>query len=443
MRTLLQRLVLPALIMAVVAAGLAATAPARAAVIPIPGGACPVGKAVGTQNIVVNGDFSQGPTGFESALIIRDSGEDGLGILPDATGGGGLSIQRGFRIYNGGNLVGRPFPGDPAREVPPSETYFYSNPQQRANGQGFFYADTTVGNEVIKAEELDVLWRQTVPVVPNATYNFYAYIDNILAPRNNANDPVIELRVSIPGEPASAIRIGEPITVTKVPDEWVPIEFAFQTAPGQTEATLAIFTVAGRYYGEDAVNGDDFGITAINLRPCADAIGIAKRAAAPVRNSDGTFDVTYSMNLVNYGAATSTPATNLQVTDDLGAAFANARSFSIRSLTSTPNITLNPNYDGRVNLNMLSGADTFDPGETATITLTVRVTPGGGFGGLGPFLNTAVVTAIAQGIPIEDDSGPGAQPDLDGNGNPKGPGEDEPTAVSFGARVGLPLLRKP
>lgn len=432
MHRLLSRILLPALLLGVLAAGLAATPPARAAVTPVPGGTCPAGQAVGTDNVIENGDFSQGDVGFESNLIARGSGDDGLGIHPDSAGGGGYSIQTGVRIYLGGIIVGKPFPGDPEREVPPSETYFYSSPQQRNNGQGFFYDQF--------AEERDVLWRKTVPVVPGATYSFYAYLNNMLKPGAEANDPVIELRVGVPGE--SVITLGEPITVTKEPDIWVPIEFAFQTAPGQTEATLAIWTVAGRYY-EDAVNGDDFAITGINLRPCADAIGISKSASTPVRNADGTFDVTYTLNLVNYGAPGSTPATSLQVTDDLGAAFAYARGFSILSLTTTPNITPNPAFDGRTDPKMLTGTDTFDPGEEATITLSLRVTPGGGIVGLGPFYNTAIVSAIAQNVPVEDDSNPSNTPDLDGNDNPKGPGEDAPTVVSFGARVGLPLISKP
>jgi len=68
--------------------------PASAAIQNIGPGGCPANTVVGGDNLVQNGDFSQGTTGFTSALINR-----GPGVYPDDNNGGGFSIQNGSVVH--------------------------------------------------------------------------------------------------------------------------------------------------------------------------------------------------------------------------------------------------------------------------------------------------------------------------------------------------------
>lgn len=425
MRKLTQRLLLPALALGLLAVALPSPMPARAAVTPLGQQGCPNGQAVATQNLVQDSDFAEA---FQGTIrFVTDLPDRGPAVYPSDPAGG-FSIQKGAVDYQAGTLIGRPFPGDPSREVLPSETYFYSNPYFNADGSQFFAGDGE-----------GKLWGQTVAVTPGTTYNFYAYFDNILLPGTAGNDPVIELRVDDPDDGAGAVAAGLPITVTKEPDTWVPIQYAFQTGPAQTRATLEIWDVSGKFV-VDPIFGSDFGMVGINLRQCASAIGLAKAVGEPIRNSDGSYDVTYTLTVRNYGQGAA-PVTGLQVTDDLSRTFAYVGSYSVIAKSASANLSIEPAYTGvSPNTRLLTGADSLASGETATITFTVRMTPGRGLGGRGPFPNRAIVTANSGTATVEDDSAPGSNPDADGDNNPKEDSEDLDTVFHVGTVVGLPVI---
>jgi hypothetical protein len=436
MLKLFSGLLLLAMTVFTVILGSAPAAPAHAGVIPRGQAGCTDGQVVGTQNLVQDGNFAEAYNGvirFGSDLPARPRG-----IYPDDPKGGGYSIQKGPVSYNGGSLIGRPFAGDPAREAPASETYFYSNPYVKNDQYNSLFYLTGEG----------LLWSQTVTVTPDTTYNFYAYFDNILPANSAANDSVIELRVDdIAGDSTPGIAAGPAITVTKVPDFWMPIQYSFTTGVTQTKAILEIWDVTGKSVA-DPYYGTDFGMVGINLRQCAAAVGIAKAVSKPVVNANGTADLTYTITLRNYGNYTGgTPpsVTNLQVTDDLATAFANAAGFTVRSITSTPNVTVNSAFTGiSPNTRLLANGNSLPSGPTgvATITFTIRVTPGKSILGRGPFRNTAIVTATANGTTIEDSSVPGTNPDPSGNKNPKDSDENLPTEVSIGSMIALPFIQR-
>jgi LPXTG-site transpeptidase (sortase) family protein len=66
------------------------------------------------------------------------------------------------------------------------------------------------------------------------------------------------------------------------------------------------------------------------------------------------------------------PLDDIQATDDLTAAFPSLP-FSVISVNTTPNLTVNPLYDGDTDTNLLTGTDDFAVAETGTITLNVEV----------------------------------------------------------------------
>jgi hypothetical protein len=391
-----------------------ASRPTHAAVTPLGQNGCPRGTVVGGPNLVANGDFAQGSTGFASDLPDR-----GPGVYPSDPVGG-FSIQTGDVSYLDGNVVGRPFPGDPQREAEPSQTYFYSNPGQGKNGEPPPFTG--------------VLWRQTVSnLLPGTTYNFYAYFDNLLIPAFPSIDPTVELRVGAPGEPS--IAAGPPIMVEQEPDAWVPIQYSFQTGPAQTSVVLEVFDKTA------SVQGDDFGMTALNLRQCVSALGVAKTNSLPTENQDGSYTIAYSILLRNYGQG-SAPLSAVQVTDDLSQTFAKAGSWRVLGVASD-RFTVNPAYNGSTDIRLLAGTDELSPGQSGTVTLRVEVRPSLAPGGSGPFDNTAFGSARAGTVLVEDDSAPGTNPDPDGDSDPKEEVEDTPTRVFIGGpMLYIPLMRR-
>jgi len=160
---------------------------------------------------------------------------------------------------------------------------------------------------------------------------------------------------------------------------------------------------------------DDTGATFVSFTE-SPQIGLAKETTAgPSTNGDGTQDVTYRFRIENSG---DVPLAGVQLTDDLAAAFAGAAGFAVQAVTpGAGGLTPDPAYTGSApNTNLLSGADVLAPGASATLDLTVRVTPGAV---LGPYGNSASASGTSPaGAGIADLSVNGAVPDADGNGDP-------------------------
>ncbi|WP_322511456.1 hypothetical protein [Chloroflexus sp.] len=379
---------------------------ASAEIIDLGAGGCPANTIVGGDNLVQNGDFAQGAVGFTSALINR-----GDGVYPDDTNGGGFSIQTGSVVYPpfeaNPYIYGRPFPGDPQRDVPATNTYFYSNPSA---------ANYQAGNGRVN------LWTQVVPVAPNTTYNFFAYFDNLLDPVKSANgaaDPIIELRVN-------NISVGTTL-VPKTPDRWVPIQFAFTTGNNVTSITLRIDSLTNNTFG------DDFAMTQINLKQCVSGVGVAKYALPPVaetRNNEEGFRLEYWITFRNLGA---NPVTDVQAVDDLATVFAGAEAWEVVSLGPVNEngfavLNVNPAFNGRTNQDLLAANQSLAPGQRARLRLVVWVQPPAG-----PIVFRNVVELVARSgnVTVTDISLPGLDPDPNGNGDPKEEGEIGATVTIF------------
>jgi hypothetical protein len=373
---------------------------------------CAAGTIVGGPNRVNNGDFAL-DGGFTSELPNR-----GRDVYPDDPGGGGYSIQTGEKSYQGGIVVGRPFGGDTQRDVSPSQSYFYSNPNKGLDTVTPVYADKEA-----------LLWSQNVQVTRGTTYNFFAYFDNLLIRDGAGVDPLIELRVD--GRAA-----GPPVRIPKLPDVWVPIQFSFTTAnsgPDVTTVTLQIVDLANDTFG------DDFGMTQINLKQCVSGMGVGLGVGVPRQTEDGSYAFPYTVTVKNLGVD-PLPITNIQLTADLATTFAAAELFSVVRLESAK-LSVNPGFNGRTDQRLLQGNDSLGAGEEATLTLVVQVKPGKGSGGDGPFSLTILATAKAGLIDITDRSARGINPDPNGNGDPKDPSEDQPTIIDLTPDLRLPMIR--
>lgn|GEM_PF-851050 len=147
----------------------------------------------------------------------------------------------------------------------------------------------------------------------------------------------------------------------------------------------------------------------------APRIGLRKRLpVTPTQDSEnpGNWLVTFELVVKNLGNVT---LTGIQVTDDLAAAFpAEDATFTVESLTSD-DFTINPAFDGVLDLNLLDGTDSLAFEEQGTITLVVRVVPITG----GPFNNSAEVTGTPpSGEPVTAVSHDDFDPDDPDDGTP-------------------------
>ncbi len=392
--------------------------PANAAIYNIGANGCPANTVVGGDNLVQNGDFSQGATGFTSALTDR-----GAGVYPDDSNGGGFSIQNGSVVYppfeTNPYIFGRPFPGDVQRDVPAANTYFYSNPS---------VTNYSAGNGRVN------LWTQVVAVAPNTTYNFFAYFDNLLDPVKSANgaaDPVIELRVN-------GTSVGTTV-VPKTPDRWVPIQYAFTTGDNVTSITLQIDSLTNNTFG------DDFAMTQINLKQCVSGVGAAKYAFPAIeerRNGQDGYRLEYLITIRNLGAD---PVTELQATDDLATVFAGAEVWELVELSVVSGsgftaLALNPNFDGRTDRELLAANQSLAAAQTARLRLVIWVKPP-----TGPmvFSNYVNITARSGNVIVTDISNPGLDPDPNNNGDPKEEEESGATITIFSPyRIWVPVVSR-
>ena len=175
----------------------------------------------------------------------------------------------------------------------------------------------------------------------------------------------------------------------------------------------------GNYLGTAGGDGAQSSIAPIAPFDCNFVtLGIAKELTSQTRvgTCGNVFDLVFTLTVENF---TAIDAINVQVTDDLDAAFPNATSITIQGTPvlggfSGPATA----YDGTTQTDLLAGTDTMPGDAVRVITYTVRVDFGAD---TGPFTTQASVSSsqIANGFAqVLDLSDAGTDPDSDGDGNP-------------------------
>ncbi len=81
----------------------------------------------------------------------------------------------------------------------------------------------------------------------------------------------------------------------------------------------------------------------VNLPPLPASIGLSKALTSKTKNIDGSHDLTYTFNLVNFGDIDA--IYNVSLTDDLAGVFKN-NNIVVKRLTATGNLHVNPGYNG-------------------------------------------------------------------------------------------------
>lgn len=134
-------------------------------------------------------------------------------------------------------------------------------------------------------------------------------------------------------------------------------------------------------------------------------VALAKAGTVTAR-ADGTFDVVITFTVENTG---DVPLSSLQITDPLTDFYANTNLTADRIFLQSGDMTVNPNYDGRTDSNVLSGTDIMPVGHTWTATLRLeRLVPTGST----TITNSALATGTPPlGPPVDDRSNDGHDPD--------------------------------
>lgn len=177
-------------------------------------------------------------------------------------------------------------------------------------------------------------------------------------------------------------------------------------------------------------------------------LGLAKVVRA-VSNNVGTtaapaYDVTYAIYAENSG---NVALNDVQLTDNLLTTFNRVSDVQVTSVSRTAGkaLTLNSNYNGKNDINLLASGQELKSAESITLRLVVRVTvdvnASDPYGVATPFVNQATGAGTSpSGTAATDKSddgdadptdniAPALNPDLDNNGDPTD--NNDPTPVSF------------
>ena len=158
------------------------------------------------------------------------------------------------------------------------------------------------------------------------------------------------------------------------------------------------------------------------------SIAIAKHLSSVVEVSNGVFDVQFDFQISN--PSSDIVATNVQVLEDLSAAFAGTSSVVVQSL-DTGSLTANANFNVAGDHRLLAGSDTLAVSSSEIIKLLVRVDTAAN---KGPFSNQVVATTSATNggdYLVQDLSDDGTNPDANANGHGGDNGEDDPTVFQL------------
>ena len=171
-------------------------------------------------------------------------------------------------------------------------------------------------------------------------------------------------------------------------------------------------------------NPDEEGPTVVNFNENLD-FGIAKRISYGPVSTDGiSWELTYEIRVEN---RSNVELELLTLNENLEETFGAADSWTLLGIESDQ-FTVNPNYDGINDINLIAGGDILEVNyDEASVYVTVLVNPGD-FDG--PYLNSVDGSALSPlGGIAQDTSQNGAEADLDGDGYDD---DNEPTPVTFG-----------
>ncbi|MFK8069104.1 MAG: SdrD B-like domain-containing protein [Gammaproteobacteria bacterium] len=176
------------------------------------------------------------------------------------------------------------------------------------------------------------------------------------------------------------------------------------------------------------------------------SLGIAKQVNSVSLVSGTTYDIEFGMVIENLAVE---DALNIQITDDLAAAFPGVNSIAVTAVNRGTLTAPSTAYDGQSQQNLLAGTDTLAAGASQSLTLNVRVDVGAQ---TGPFFNQAEISTalLPGGYPQAlDQSDDGADPDPDGDGDPSetislggDSSENDPTQINLSGSSAVSITKE-
>lgn len=142
-------------------------------------------------------------------------------------------------------------------------------------------------------------------------------------------------------------------------------------------------------------------------------LGAAKTISSlPMNNGDQTYNFSYTVLVENMSYL---DLGEIQVSDDLATTFSGSLGFEVLGVSSN-DFSVNPNFDGSSEVNLLTGTDVLPSLAVGEITIYIKLNPGTK---LGTYMNSAIVSCQSNGgLTYTDTSQDGFDPDPDNDGNP-------------------------
>ncbi len=174
---------------------------------------CPDGMVTSSVNLVVNGDFSQGNTAFQSDYKHNRTS----------------ACQENFMLPAGEYAI---------TPNPRFNHCYFAACIDHTNGSSCMMAvnGATIANQVV--------WKQKVAVVPNTTYYFSTWISNAVA------DAPSKMDFSINGK-----SLGDPIIAPNAVCDWKQF-FTLWNSENNSEATISILNQSTVEFGNDFILDD-------------------------------------------------------------------------------------------------------------------------------------------------------------------------------------------
>jgi hypothetical protein len=290
------------------------------------------------QELVFNGDFTLGNTGFGTDYTYRADVAGNTELVNDQIGPGYVN---GYSITNNANNVHNNFWGrDHTQNLTGNQNFMV------VNGHGTQY----------------VVWRQTVTVEANTTYYFSAWGMSL----NNAG-PFANLQFRVNGQTHGTTLqlISHPENNNQSSDNWRRFYGTWQTTTGG-DILIEIINL------ENSFSGNDFGIDDISFGTLSTFIRL--------NSDDSTDEQTVCQNtpindiVYSIGGGLTAPAINWKHNNnDLGTnVFPDGLSYIFNGLTYT--ITGSPTVYGDYEYSVETGSDCGEP-KTAGGTLIVHEAP--------------------------------------------------------------------
>ncbi len=160
-----------------------------------------------------------------------------------------------------------------------------------------------------------------------------------------------------------------------------------------SSTTNTITTVPGMTGGRITVRATANGCTSpaafldVTVVDDGEILKVFKSASAPELQPDGTYLIRFAITLKNLR---NQPLTSVMVTDDLTRTFPNPITFQVTQVRASGGLSVDPLYNGRSLVELLTTASTLSALGTDSINLTVKIEPNGYSGSV---QNIADVTA--------------------------------------------------